>query len=162
MRWRAVLSLFTPVLLALWLLLNDTLAPRQWLFGLLLAVLVLLFSAKGRLLQARPRRALLALSLLGHVCADIVHSNFMVAGIVFRARRRPPNSQLMQIPLELRDPHGLAMLACIITATPGTVWAGLSADGAVLTLHVLDLHDEQAWIRTIKERYEQPLKEIFE
>ena len=140
MRLRAVLSLFTLFLLGLWLLLGDTLAPRQWLLGLLLALLV----------------------LLAHVLIDIVHSNFAVAGIVLRARRQPPDSGMMQIPLELRDPHGLAMLACIITATPGTVWAGVSADGAVLTLHVLDLHDEQAWIRTIKQRYEQPLREIFE
>jgi len=162
MRLRAVLSLFTLFLLGLWLLLGDTLAPRQWLLGLLLALLVLLFSANGRLEHARPRRAWAALVLLAHVLIDIVHSNFAVAGIVLRARRQPPDSGMMQIPLELRDPHGLAMLACIITATPGTVWAGLSADGAVLTLHVLDLHDEQAWIRTIKQRYEQPLREIFE
>ena len=48
----------------------------------------------------------------------------------------------MQIPLDLQDAHGLAVLACIVTSTPGTVWVGLSPDGATLTLHVLDLDDE--------------------
>ncbi|WP_211242685.1 Na+/H+ antiporter subunit E, partial [Halopseudomonas bauzanensis] len=32
------------------------------------------------------------------------------------------NSQFIRIPLDLRDPHGLAVLACIINSTPGTVW----------------------------------------
>ena len=68
----------------------------------------------------------------------------------------------MKIPLDLRDPYGLATLACIICATPGTVWAGLSPDGCSLTIHVLDLQDEEAWVRTIKQRYERPLMEIFE
>ncbi len=54
------------------------------------------------------------------------------------------------------------MLACIVTSTPGTVWAGLSPDGATLTLHVLDLQDEDEWIRTIKRRYESRLMEIFQ
>jgi multicomponent K+:H+ antiporter subunit E len=38
----------------------------------------------------------------------------------------------------------------------------LSADGGTLTVHVLDLKDEAAWIRWIKERYERPLMRIFE
>jgi multicomponent K+:H+ antiporter subunit E len=71
-------------------------------------------------------------------------------------------SGFVQIPLELRDPHGLAALATIITATPGTVWAGLSPDESSLTLHILDLEDEQKWIRYIKDRFERPLMRIFE
>ena len=34
--------------------------------------------------------------------------------------------------------------------------------GRVLTIHVLDLIDESEWIRTIKNRYERRLLEIFE
>jgi multicomponent K+:H+ antiporter subunit E len=54
------------------------------------------------------------------------------------------------------------MLAMILTATPGTVWVDLSTDSSELTLHVLDLKDETQWVRTIKQRYERPLMEIFE
>ncbi len=50
----------------------------------------------------------------------------------------------------------------IVTATPGTVWAGLTAAEDELTLHVLDLEDEAGLIRTIKQRYEEPLMRIFE
>jgi multicomponent K+:H+ antiporter subunit E len=54
------------------------------------------------------------------------------------------------------------VLAAIVTSTPGTVWAGVSDDGRSLRLHVLDVADEAALVRTIQERYERPLRRIFE
>jgi multicomponent K+:H+ antiporter subunit E len=71
-------------------------------------------------------------------------------------------SGFLDVPLDLRDAHGLAVLAAIVTSTPGTVWVDLARDGSTLTLHVLDLRDEAAMIRTIKRRYESALLEIFE
>jgi multicomponent K+:H+ antiporter subunit E len=62
----------------------------------------------------------------------------------------------------MRHPGGLAVLACVITATPGTSWARYDAERNILTIHVLDLIDEQAWIKQFKERYERRLLEIFE
>ena len=64
--------------------------------------------------------------------------------------------------LETADTGGLAVLACIVTATPGTSWAQYDAAGSVLTLHVLDLLDEDEWVRLFKDRYERRLMEIFE
>ena len=83
----------------------------------------------------------------------------IILGLV---RDRSIHSGSMTIPLELRDPHGLAVLAMIITSTPGTVWQGLSDDRRELTIHVLDLVDETQWVRKIKQRYELPLRSIFE
>lgn len=162
MKLRALISRSMAFLVGVWLLLNDTLQPRHVVLGLLLAALVLFLTARGQPLRVRPRRLLLVLSLLVRVMADIVRSNIAVARVILGSRARGTNSDFVQIPMELRDPHGLAMLACIITATPGTVWSGLSPDGAILTLHVLDLQDEESWIRLVKVRYEQALKEIFE
>ena len=78
------------------------------------------------------------------------------------ARGRRVRSGFLDIPLELRDPHGLAGLAMIVTSTPGTVWVELAPDGSRVTLHILDLRDEEYWINWIKNRYERPLRRIFE
>lgn len=150
------------VLLALWLLLNDSLTPGHALLGLLLAIGLPLLTAEMRPLRGRARRPLAIAALLRTVLKDVVRSNFAVAGVILGGARRRATSGFMDIPIDLRDPHGLAVLACIVTATPGTVWAGLSPDGATLTLHVLDLQDEQTWVDTIKLHYERPLMEIFE
>ena len=70
----------------------------------------------------RLRRPKVLLELLLVVLQDIVRSNIAVASIVF-APTRLRTSGFLKIPLELRAPYGLAMLAIIITSTPGTLWA---------------------------------------
>jgi multicomponent K+:H+ antiporter subunit E len=90
-----------------------------------------------------------------------VRSNVAVARVVVRPASRRGHAAFVDIPLELRNPAGLAALACIITSTPGTAWSGYDRASGVLTLHVLDLIDVEEMRRTIKERYERPLMEIF-
>jgi multicomponent K+:H+ antiporter subunit E len=146
-----------------WLLLNETLSPGQILLGLVLAIVLGLAAAALRPLHARLKRFDLAALLALTVFKDIVRSNIAVARVVLGLeRRREIHSGFLRIPLDLRDPHGLAALAVIVTSTPGTVWVGLSPEGDTLTLHVLDLQSESEWIELIKQRYERPLMRIFE
>lgn len=150
------------VLLVTWLLLTATWSAGQLLLGLALTVVLLALAAPLRPVRPRVRRPHLLLPLLAAVLVDVARSNVGVARVILgRTGGRMVNSGFLEIPLELRDPHALAILAAIVTSTPGTAWAGLSADGRTLTLHVLDLQDDAYWIRTIKERYERPLLRIF-
>ena len=155
--------LLAVVLFVMWLLLNNSLAPGHIVLGALLAFFIARSSHGMRPLQPRVRRLLSAIPFTFMVFVDIVRSNSAVARVVLGLTgKRKPLAGFINIPLDMRDPHGLAMLAMVVTATPGTVWVDLSADGSRLTLHVLDLQDEQAWVRMIKTRYEKPLMEIFE
>ncbi len=160
-RWlpAPLLSLF---LLLMWLLLNQSIAATQVLLGTLIAVWAPWATAKLRPLQPRVRRPWVIARLFATVLVDIANSSIKVSRVILGNRQRRGHSGFMSIPLELRDPHGLAVLSAIINSTPGTVWAELSADRRLLMIHVLDLHDEQAWIATIKTRYEKPLMAIFE
>jgi multicomponent K+:H+ antiporter subunit E len=146
-------------LLVLWLLLNQAVSPGHLLLGLLIA----LGGGWGLAALApdpvRLRRPGVALVLFGTVVADILRSNIAVAGIILGRRR--VSSGFMNIGLELRNPYGLAALACIVTSTPGTLWVNFDAHSGVLTIHVLDLVDESEWVKTIKHRYERRLLEIF-
>jgi multicomponent K+:H+ antiporter subunit E len=156
----------SPVLVALltlaWLLLNQSFSPGHVVLGIALSVLLAWFGSSLRPLQAPLRRPDLLAGLFFVVLWDISRSNFAVARIVLGfTGERGINPAFVKIPLELRDDHALAVLACIVTSTPGTVWAGLSDDRLTLTLHVLDLKDEAAWVRTMKQRYERRLMEIF-
>lgn len=150
------------LLLAMWLIVNESLALHHWLLGAAFALGIAALVRALRPQIAHPRRLGVALRLSWHVLCDVVRSNLAVGRIILGTLRQQPKIGFLQIPLEMRDPHGLAMLAVIITATPGTVWAGHDPADNVLTLHVLDLQDEAAWLQTIKQRYERPLMEIFE
>lgn len=149
-------------LLAMWLLLNQTLSPGHILLGAVLAIALPLWTAPLRPVKARLRRPGVALKLLGVVLLDSFKSNLEVARLTLGSKAGRDNSGFIKLPLTLRDPHGLTVLALIITAIPGTVCIELSDEKDWLIIHVLDLNDEQYWIDLLKSRYERPLMEIFE
>ena len=92
---------------------------------------------------------------------DIVRSNFAVAALILGGVKRRRTSGFVAIPRELTNQYGLALLAVIITSTPGTLWAHHDIGPTRLLLHVFDLIEESAWIDRVKGRYEPLLLEIF-
>ncbi|PHK94190.1 Na+/H+ antiporter subunit E [Pseudoroseomonas rhizosphaerae] len=160
MRWLLPHPVISAGLLAFWLMASRSVAPGPMLVGAIIALLggwalTLLDPPKVRI-----RRPGLILQLAGRVFVDIIRSNLAVARIVL-SRRLPRRTGFLHIPLALREPHALAVLACILTATPGTAWLEFDAEEGWLLIHVLDLIDEEEWVRIVKERYEAPLLEIF-
>jgi multicomponent K+:H+ antiporter subunit E len=148
-------------LLFFWLLLNQTLSLGHILLGGTVALAGGWALAALQPPKVRARRVVAIFHLAGLVLVDIVRSNVAVARIILGLEQRRWTSGFVEIPLELRDPYGLAALACIITSTPGTLWVDFHEASGTLTIHVLDLVDKPEWIRTIKGRYERMLLEIF-
>lgn len=154
--------LLSASLLAMWLLVNQTLAFGHILLGGMLAVFGAAAVAVLQLPKARIRRPGAIVRLFFRVLTDIIRSNIAVARIILHPGQRRRTSGFVNIPLDLRDSYGLAVLACIITSTPGTVWVDFDPGSGLLMIHVLDLIDENTWIGIIKGRYERLLLEIFE
>jgi multicomponent K+:H+ antiporter subunit E len=153
---------FFLALLALWLLLQQSLAVSDVLLGIVIAAAATLAYARLRILAKRPGfRPRAMLELLALFADDVVRSNLAVARIVLGLHRGARTAGFLVVPLELRDPRGLAVLACIITATPGTSWARYDAARNAVTIHVFDLVDAETWVREFKARYERRLLEIF-
>lgn len=142
--------LLSAAILALWLLLNQTVSLGHVLLGGIVALvggwaLTLLEPPKARI-----RRPGVIVRLFFSVLVDILRSNIAVARIVLGLGARERSSGFVHIPLDLRDPYGLAVLACIITSTPGTLWASFNPATGMLMIHVLDLIDKREWVETIK------------
>lgn len=149
-------------LLVMWLLLNESVSLAHILLGSAIALVGGWALATLEPPKAHPGRIGVICHLAGSVLIDIARSNIAVARIILGFERRRGIAGFVEIPLELRDPYGLATLACIITSTPGTLWVDFDRPSGTLTIHVLDLTDKAEWVQTIKRRYERPLREIFE
>jgi len=92
---------------------------------------------------------------------DIVISNVVVAKQVLgRTHKLQPG--FIVIPLDLSEPLPITLLASTISLTPGTVSTEVSKDRQKLYVHALHVVNEQELVDQIKQRYERPLKEIFE
>lgn len=152
-----VLSL---LIAAAWLLLQQSVALPQLItaavLGLGLPRLLRGFLGPG----VRPRHWGVALRFFGIVLWDIVVSNLVVARIVLSPASKPQPAWV-RVPLDIRHPNAIVLLATVITTTPGTVSCIVDEERHEILVHALDCDDPAAMAAQIKQRYEQPLKEIL-
>jgi len=153
--------LLSLALLVAWLLLAGSASPGNLALGALLAVVIPWFTEPLRPDKPRPRAWLLAARLTLVVLYDIVMSAITVARQILGPEAKL-NPRFVWVPLDLTDPHGIVLLASAITLTPGTLSADLSDDRRHLLVHALHVDDEAALIDSIKQRYEAPLRVIFD
>lgn len=154
--------LLSGVLFLLWLLLSQSLSVSTLLMGALLSVVLPILTSGLRPAAVRVKKPGTILRLVVRVVLDMLRSNLAVGRAILTKRSEAVSSAFVRIPLDLRDPNGLAALATIICFTPGTSWAELAFDRSVLLIHVLEVGDEAALVAWIKQHYERPLMEIFE
>ena len=149
------------VLLAVtWLLLQHSLSVFHLLSGMLIGLIV------PRLLKdflPDPRRLNMraAVRLGGVVLWDIVLSNITVARLVLGPMSRMQPAWV-PVPLTLTNPTAIALLATIITTTPGTVSCTIDEERREILVHALNCDDPAQMAADIKTRYEAPLLAIFE
>lgn len=152
--------LLSLLLAGLWLLLNNTLSAGHLLLGLFLGWGIPLLCRPLLIEVPRIRRPAVLLRFILRVLSDILIANLNVARLVIgpRAQLRPA---FVEVPMAIGDEFVLAVLTSVISLTPGTVSAALSADRRTLLVHALDVEDTAALVAEIKQRYEAPLMEIF-
>lgn len=153
--------LLTPMLMAIWLLLNNSTAPGHLLLGALLGWLIPLFTLRFWPETLHIRRPGVLLRFIAVFLHDVFVANLAVAR---RILGNPAHLQpaFIEVPLDLKSELAISLLANTICLTPGTVSARLSPDQHTLLVHALDAPDPDAVRTQIKSRYEAPLMEIFE
>lgn len=152
----------TLLITLVWAMLNDSLSPGTVVFGLIIGLLIPQLTAPYWPNRSTIRIGLPLLEFGLVLIWDIVTASVIVAGQVLfvpNARLRPA---WVAIPIDLRRPEAITLLAGTITMTPGTVTADISADGRALLVHCLHAPDPDAVRDNIKSRYERRIKEIFE
>jgi multicomponent K+:H+ antiporter subunit E len=151
----------TLLLTVVWILLQNEFSAGMAVFGVILGILI---PWSTSLWWPDTPKSLRLFKLWRYSCLvvwDIIVANIQVAWIVLSV----PNSKLkpawIVVPLELKQPEAITLLAGTITLTPGTVSADLSDEGHSLLVHVLHTDDPDAVRDDIMIRYQDRLKEIF-
>ena len=160
-RWLLPHPFLTLLLAAVWILLQSEFSAGMAVFGVILGVII----PRSTSIWWPDTPQGFRLGKMATYCImvmwDILVANIQVAWIVLTV----PNAKLKPawiiIPLELRQPEAITVLAGTITLTPGTVSADLSDRGHSLLVHVLHTDDPDSVRDEIKSRYERRLQEIF-
>lgn len=161
--WRIFPHPFLSALLVVvWMLLVNQWALGSFVFAIILAIIVPKMTAVYWPDRPRVRGIWNIIGYVLLVMWDICRANIAVARIVLFMPNHALRPAWLVVPLELRSPEAITVLAGTITLTPGTVSSDLSEDGRELLVHCLHAPDPQAVLEEIKTRYEARLKEIFE
>lgn len=160
-RWLLPHPLLTLILAVVWVLLQNDVTAGMVVFGIILGIIIPWITQIWWPNTPQGFRMGKMISYSVMVIWDIMVANVQVAWIVLTV----PNSKLkpawIVVPLELKAPEAITLLAGTITLTPGTVSADLSDEGHSLLVHVLHTDDPDEVRDQIKSRYERRLVEIF-
>jgi len=160
-RWLLPHPILTLLLAVVWTMLQNQISAGMVVFGIILGIIIPWVTAAWWPDTPQGFRLGKGLRYSAIVIWDIIVANIEVAWIVLTV----PNDKLkpawIVVPLDLREPEAITVLAGTITLTPGTVSADLSDEGHSLLVHVLHTYDPDAVRDEIKTRYERRLKEIF-
>ena len=154
--------ILTLLLTLTWILIVNNYTLNSLIFGFLLGLLIPFLTQPFWPQKLRMKHPLKISAYILLVIWDIVIANITVARIVLFKSNAARKPTWITIPLDLRTPEAITVLAGTITMTPGTVSADLSAGGHALLVHCLDADDPDAVRDEIKQRYERRLMEIFE
>ena len=159
--WLIPHPLLTLILTITWVLLQNEVSAGMVVFGFILGVLIPWGTSIWWPDTPKSFRVLRMVRYSFVVIWDIIVANIQVAWIVLTVPANKLKPAWIVVPLRLRQPEAITMLAGTITLTPGTVSADLSDQGSCLLVHVLHTDDPDAVRDDIINRYEARLLEIF-
>jgi len=145
----------------IWLLLNNTVAAGHMVLGAILALVIPLLTSGFWPEKVCIRHPVTLFKFIGVVIWDIVVANLIVAKLIL-GNKDTLQPKFMCIPLDIETPIAISLLANTISLTPGTVSCDVSEDHKTLFVHGLHEEDPEATVKDIKQRYEKPLKKVFE
>jgi multisubunit Na+/H+ antiporter MnhE subunit len=106
------------------------------------------------------RRAAAVSILLLRFLWQVLVSGFATAKIVFRPGPLP-QAGLIRMDFAPMSETGSAILACLVTLTPGTTVIDIDLEGHEMLLHLLDTSDPDAAVASIRDDFERHLSLLF-
>lgn len=153
--------LLTAALVVLWMFLLNDFSAGGLIVGIILGVSISILTSQFWPDRPKVRSWSKAFEFMMLVAWDVLVANVIVAKLILFCPVKELNSRWVTVPIELKTPEAIAILAGTITMTPGTVSSDISADGRSLLVHCLDAPDAEIAVREMKARYEARLMEIF-
>ncbi len=150
------------ILALIWAAVTGVFSLPNLVLGALVA-LTATFLLRSRLgAPLLSRRALAGARLLGLFIYELALSGIRVALLVLSpnmTRRLRPG--FVAFPLGVASEGEIALLANLITLTPGTLSVDVSEDKKVLLIHVLVMREADALVQEIANGFERRVAEVF-
>jgi multicomponent Na+:H+ antiporter subunit E len=149
------------VFTAVWVAISASFTPANLVLGFAVGALSLLLIRRELQPVAYPVRPLRLFVLTALFFKELAVSATKVAWMVVQPKMvlKPG---IFAYPLTVKSDFEIALLANLITLTPGTLSVDVSEDRRTLYVHALDCADPGALKRDIARGFERRIKEAFE
>ena len=145
----------------IWLAVTGSATLHNLLLGLVVSGLSLSLIREQTKTTGYPVRPLRVSLLIGLFFVELAKSAFKVAVLVVKPKMEIKPG-IFAYPLTVKGDFESALLANLITLTPGTLSVDVSEDRKTLYVHALDCSDVEGARRDIAEGFERRIREAFE
>lgn len=149
------------LLLALaWVALTGEFTPLNLGIGFALGFMALWLTRRNGDQPGYVRKIGVVVSFALFFLWELLLANLRMAVVLIRPYRTLQPG-IVAVPLDLDSDLAVALLANLITLTPGTLALDVSSDRAVMYVHAVDVRDANAFRREIKHGFERRIKELL-
>jgi len=156
--WNIVLAVF-------WASLWGELSLKFLLSGFVLAYFVLMTLERSGVIENKfyGRKVWRAVGFFFYFAKELWAASILVALDVLRVKSKA-RPAIVKVPLDLRDDAQIALLANVISLTPGTLTLDVSPDRQFLYIHAMffDPTQRAEFVAEIKDGFERRIRELFE
>lgn len=155
----ALQILINLALAALWMFLSSNFSVASFIAGYLLGMLAV-YMLRNFLPGSFYLKRVKAIIVLVFIFIwQMILANIDVVKVVLSPKVdiRPG---FFAYPCDLEDEWAVSLLSALITLTPGTIVVAISDDHNTLYIHGLNVEDSETEIASIKDSFEQAIKEV--
>lgn len=155
-----ILFVFNLLLAIVWVAITGSTSFLNLVLGFVLAAIALgiVRSSYGGVLYLGRIRSILTLLML--FLSELIKSAWAVS-VAVMSPRMDVKPGIFAFPLTVDRDFEIALLANLITLTPGTLSVDVSDDRKTLYVHALDCSDADAIRRSIADGFERRIMEAF-
>jgi multicomponent Na+:H+ antiporter subunit E len=153
------LLLVNMILTVVWVALTGSFVFMNFVFGFVLAFLILWLVNTDAVNRKYFRLVPSVLSFFLYFLYELVKANIQVAyDVVTPTFYMTPG--IVAVPLDVKTDLEITILANVISLTPGTLSLDVSDDRKVLYVHSMYIKDRENFVKSIKNGFEKKLLNI--
>ncbi|PSL45064.1 multisubunit sodium/proton antiporter MrpE subunit [Salsuginibacillus halophilus] len=156
MAFQILLNLLIAVV---WMALQNSYTPVDFLFGYVVGIFVLLILRTVLRFDFYMRRVYAVFKLFLLFSKELIMANIDMIRIVL-SPKLTNKPGIVAVPTRLSSDWEVTLLASLISLTPGTLSMDFSEDGRTIYIHNIDVPNREEMIKDIQDKFEKAILEV--
>jgi multicomponent Na+:H+ antiporter subunit E len=148
-------------LMSVWVSASGNLTIGNFITGFILGFVILLSTYRFTGKSLYPKKVYQIFSFLIFMIVEIMASNIKMARYLI-SKDIIARPGIIKIHLDIQNDAQIALLAGLITLTPGTITLEIAPDRSSMYIHSMFVNDRYNVEKNIKTRFEHKIMELFE